>query len=747
MRRILFFVILVVGLMACSPSAKQYTVGVSQCSEDIWREKQNAELRMGAYFHDNIKLCFAVAYDSDERQVQQIDSLVQAGIDLLIVAPNQVQTISPAIDRAYDKGIPVIVFERKTNSQKYTAYMGADNYEMGRTMGEYIASRLQRRGRVLEIMGLKGSSPAIERHKGFSDAMQACPDIEVVATLQGDWTEESAYLAVSEWLKNNPSAALQIDFVFGQNDRMAMGARRALQSFGAPSLRSSSASPLPRFCGIDGLTGDEGGIRLVRDSVLDATYIYPTHGDRLLQLAADILEGNPYDKEVSLKSALVTHDNANVLLLQSEEIVRQSAYLDSLYQKANGYLERLGNQRTVTLFSIGIIILLLLTAAVLYLYYRQRTRINKEREELARQQLDFYTQAAHELRTPLTLIGGPLSQLASQPELLSASEGTTSLLSIVRRNTELLTTQVNKILDVQVNGDLQGTSDKGVHGEWNESYRAARPKSASADDEQPTLLIVDDNADIRTYLRTVLSPKYLVREAADGSQGLDVAREEVPDLIISDVMMPVMNGLEFCQQVKRDFVTSHIPVILLTARALNRHQVEGYESGADAYITKPFQTDLLLARIENLLHSRRMLKNLWASTASSVRKADNPQQDVCFADKPVPLSADVSPVDPFIARFMKVLEEKMSDSDLSVENIGSDLGLSRVQLYRKVKALTGFSPVELLRKSRLARGRQLLETTDKTISEVAYEVGFTAPSYFAKCFKDEYGQSPTEMKH
>ena len=174
---------LVVGLTACSPSAKQYTVGVSQCSEDIWREKQNAELRMGAYFHDNIKLCFAAAYDSDERQVQQIDSLVQAGIDLLIVAPNQVATISPAIDRAYDRGIPVIVFERKTNSQKYTAFISADNYEMGRVMGEYIASRLHGKGRVMEVMGLKGSSPAIERHHGFADAIKTYPDIEVVATL------------------------------------------------------------------------------------------------------------------------------------------------------------------------------------------------------------------------------------------------------------------------------------------------------------------------------------------------------------------------------------------------------------------------------------------------------------------------------------------------------------------------------------------------------------------------------------
>ena len=140
MNRTIYILLLciVLALTSCSQSGKRYRIGVSQCSQDIWREKQNAELRLGAYFHENVELKFATAYDSDQRQVQQIDSLVQAGIDLLIVAPNQMQTISPAIDRAYDKGIPVIVFERKTSSQKYTAFISADNYEMGHVIGEHV---------------------------------------------------------------------------------------------------------------------------------------------------------------------------------------------------------------------------------------------------------------------------------------------------------------------------------------------------------------------------------------------------------------------------------------------------------------------------------------------------------------------------------------------------------------------------------------------------------------------------------
>ena len=187
-------------MTGCTQKKPHYVIGVSQCSADIWREKQNAELRMGAYLQGDVELRFAAAYDSDERQIEQIDSLVASGVDLLIVAPNQIATISPAIDRAFDQGIPVIVFERKTNSQKFTAFMGADNYEMGSVMGQYIISRLKGHGSVLEIKGLAGSSPAIERHNGFITVLKNAPDVKVVASLQGDWTEPRAYSTVKQWL-------------------------------------------------------------------------------------------------------------------------------------------------------------------------------------------------------------------------------------------------------------------------------------------------------------------------------------------------------------------------------------------------------------------------------------------------------------------------------------------------------------------------------------------------------------------
>ena len=509
-QRFFYLFVLATVLASCSGGKVKYRIGVSQCSDDIWRDKQNAEQKMGAYFHDGVELKFAAAYDSDERQVQQIDSLVATGIDLLIVAPNQVSTISPAIDRAYDKGIPVIVFERKTSSQKYTAFISADNYEMGHVMGEYIASRLGGKGNVLEIKGLEGSSPAIERHNGFMDAIKGHPGIKVVGSLQGDWTETTANERTKQWLDNNKD--VHVDLVFGANDRTAMGARKAFSPL--------TSYPTPLYCGIDGLPGKDGGIQLVRDSLLDASYIYPTHGDQIIDLAIKILEGKPYEKETMMMSALVTRDNAKVLLMESEEIMRQAAHLDQLHQTADSYLHELDTQRMVNWLALSIIALLIVVFVLFYLYHLKKVAIQRER---------------------------------------------------------VVNTLWN--MDVETSQEVEGVSQ--------------------------------DNATVST-------------QTPPPSEGLGEAL--------------------------------------------------------------------------------------------------------------------------FITRFKEVVEKRLADSDISVEDLAADMNLSRVQLYRKVKNLTGSSPVELLRTTRLNRAYQLLLTTDKSVSEVAYDVGFTAPSYFTKCFKEEFGMLPGDVR-
>lgn len=707
---------------ACTNRKTKYVIGVSQCSEDIWRDWQNSEMLLESTLHDGVELRFATARDDSKRQTQQIDSLVESGIQLLIVAPNQLASVTPAINRAYDQGIPVIVFERKTDSPKYTAFMSADNYEIGHVMGEYVEMRLHGKGHVMEILGLKGSSPAEERHKGFIDALRDS-GIEIVASLQSDWTEEKGY----EVVKHYKGDLTDIDLVFAHNDRSALGARRAFQE--------AKVERLPLFCGIDGLPGKDGGIQMVRDDVLDASYIYPTRGDQLLQLALAILNGEPYEKETMLTSAIVTSENANVLMLEGDEVMRQAQRMTRLKEKADVYIQQLGTQKVISIMALILIFLLLLMIVGIYYYFLQRARLNEEINRMEREKLDFYTQVSHELRTPLTLIQGPLEELTETQEAKDASPETWNLYTILRRNTNQLTELINKMLDVQATGSLDIISTDHQEVAMTPTTTDLRAESPKNDENQTsTILIVDDNADIRTLLRRILQKHYQVNEADDGQQGLALANEVVPDLIVSDVMMPAMNGLEFCQRIKNNMATSHIPVILLTARALSKHQVEGYESGADAYITKPFSADVLLARIDNLLKNRLRLKGIFSNDE---KKEVQPIE--------IPAEEPQKKEDRFIIKLRDFIERNMSDSELGVEAIGAEFNLSRVQLYRKVKALTGQSPVELLRTARLHKARSLLQQSDKSISEIAYEVGFTAPSYFTKCFRDEFGASPTDF--
>jgi len=722
MKRNLIYLTIITAIIcsACTNRKTKYIIGVSQCSEDIWRDWQNSEMMLESTLHDGVELRFTTARDDSKRQIQQIDSLVESGIQLLIVAPNQLASVTPAINRAYNKGIPVIVFERKTDSPKYTAFVSADNYEIGHIMGDYVVMRLKGKGRVIEILGLKGSSPAEERHKGFTDALKDS-GVEIVATLQSDWTEERGY----EAMKNYKGNLADIDLVFAHNDRSAIGARRA--------FLEANIKPLPLFCGIDGLPGKDGGIQMVRDEILDASYIYPTRGDQLLKLALDILNGEPYEKETMLTSAIVTSDNANVLMLESDEVMRQSLRLARLKEKTDAYIQKLSTQRIISFLAVILVFLLILMIVGIYYHFLQQARIIDERNRMEREKLDFYTQVSHELRTPLTLIQGPLEELTETKEAKNASPETKDLYYILRRNTDHLIELINKMLDVQATGSL----DILAADQQNPVMAPTAtnlPTAQKDGNRSNTVLIVDDNADIRTLLRRILQDRYQVNEADDGQQGLALANEIVPDLIVSDVMMPVMNGLEFCQRVKSNIATSHIPVILLTARALSKHQVEGYESGADAYITKPFSAEVLLARIDNLLKNRLHLKYLFGNDEPQVGLIEKPQ-----------IEEPQKKEDTFMIKFRDFIEQNMSDSELGVENIGAELGLSRVQLYRKVKALTGQSPVELLRTARLHKARRLLQGSDKSISEIAYEVGFTAPSYFTKCFKDEFGVSPSDL--
>lgn len=891
-------------LLSCGSEKKRYVVGVSQCSEDVWREKLNEELRIAALYYNDVDLRISSANDDVQMQTEQINKFVDEGVDLLIVAPGQV-SISPAIDRAYEKGIPVIIFDRRTRSDKYTAYIGADNKEIGSSMGEYLAGTLTDGGRILELSGLSTSSPAIERNKGFDSVVQCRPGISIVEHLSADWTEQGAFRTVDSLLSKPHN---EFDCVFAHNDRMAMGARRAAEKHGL-NLEHI------KFCGIDAMPQKGGGMELVDNGTLFASYTYPTRGDEVMLLAMNILEGKKYNRENQLSSALVTRDNARVLLMQNDETMRQQDHLSTLRSRVDKAASDFNTQRIYLLVLLVFVVLLIAVCAAAIYAFITRTRINQqlkasmdeqnrmttEMEEMTQTQLQFFTNVSHELRTPLTLIAGPTEQLLEDPAVHGVQR---TMLEMVQRNTRILIQLVGEILDfrkvqnnkaelhlnrfylqhelttwtedfrtvaarrgITIRVDVSGVEDdavliadrdkmehmyfnimsnalkytpdggcitttllhhdhcytlriadtgkgipteelphlferfyqaKGaiggtgiglslvkayidmhrgsVHAESAEGkgttfvielpdsqpgYDPAKDAPAATqaekglvddnyiatdttaqeateritnaedfDAERPLVLIIDDNNGMRAYLRSILQDKYNVSEATNGEQGLEKARREVPKLVVCDVMMPVMDGLEFTKRLKEDTATSHIPVVLLTARSLSEQRKEGYDTGADSYITKPFSGQVLLSRIENLLRSRIMLHSVFAGDKQETEEEEKLNE----ADKT------------FVGRLRTAIQENLGDSDFSVERLGEEIGLSRVQLYRKVKALTGQTPVELLRKARLTKARQLLEKTEKSVSEIAYEVGFTSPSYFNKCFKDEFDINPSSLR-
>ena len=891
-------------LASCAGGKKRYVIGVSQCSEDVWREKLNQELRVAALYYNNMDLDIASANDDVRLQTDQINRFVDKGVDLLIVAPGQV-SISPAIDRAYEKGIPVIIFDRRTRSNKYTAYIGADNREIGASMGEYLAGALPKGGRVVELCGLSSSSPAIERAEGFDSVVAVRPSIDIVAKLHADWTEQGGFRVMDSLLR---SPHPDFDCLFAHNDRMAMGARRAAQQHGLDLQRI-------RFCGIDAMPQKGAGLELVKDGTLFASYIYPTRGDEVMRLAMNILEGKSYQRENRLSSALVTRDNARVLLMQNDETMRQQDHLATLRSRIDKAADDFNTQRGYLLVLLFFVVLLVVACGLAVRAYVAKARINRqlnasmdqqrqmteEMERMTQTQLQFFTNVSHELRTPLTLIAGPTDQLLEDDTVQGAHR---MMLEMVRRNTRILIQLVGEILDfrkVQNNkahlhlnrfalqrelatwandfravaarrkitidvdasgvrqdaviiadrdklehiyfnlmsnalkytpeggrittalsydgkqyvlsvsdtgkgieaealphlfdrfyqargavggtgiglslvkayvdlhhGDIRVESNEGEGTRFFISLPAAQPgydpakdrearpvaerelvddsyvpedinakeaadRITNAEDfdaDRPLVLIIDDNNGMRAYLRSILKDRYNVSEAADGRQGLEKARREVPKLIVCDVMMPVMDGLEFTRQLKEDIATSHIPVVLLTARSLPEQREKGYETGADSYLTKPFSGQVLLSRIDNLLRSRTLLRSLFSGDKAEAAE----EERLCSQDKT------------FVTKLREIIQQHLADSDFSVERLGEEIGLSRVQLYRKVKVLTGKTPVELLRKARLMKARTMVTTTDRSIAEIAYATGFTSPSYFNKCFKDEFGVSPGGMR-
>lgn len=714
---ILYVILLLLVFVSCSD--RRTVIGVSQCSDDLWRQKVNREIKIGQYQYKNVDVVFASADNNGQRQARQIDSLVKAKVDLLVVAPSDVKTVAPAIERAYRASIPVILYDRMIESTHYTAYIGTDNVAIGKEVADYLAHQLQGRGTVVEITGERGSTPVADRHRGFMQGMKAFPQIQVV-TLEGDWNLAGAKKLMRQYM----DAGKPVDAVFGHNDAEAWGAQQA--------AKEKNREKQMLFVGIDGLPGENQGVDLVDKGVMTASYIYPTKGEAIVPLAMNILQGKPYKRMNYFQSALVTAENAKLIDMQYKEIEGQTVNLNAIYSSINDYMKMYRWQKIISILAVAVVVLLLIMIFYRRKVRREKEKLNKQRKQMADEKIAFFTNVSHQLRTPLTLVSGPLNRLMQADNYTDEQK---MLLQVVSRNVGQLETLTADVLNFkdQVDAMNQASTDEASEKELSQHVlRDSRHQMLLQQDveELSTILIVDDNEDIRSYLRVLLAGQYYVIEASDGQNGLRLAKESVPDLIVSDVMMPVMDGLTFCSKIKEDEVTSHIPVILLTARSDESQRIEGYEHGADAYITKPFNDHLLLVRISNLLQARRQKKNDEAKQMLSAEdiQTDEPGERM------------------FLERFKKAAKLHIGDANLRMDDLGSELSLSKVQMYRKVKALTGKTPAEVLREMRMQKAYSLLKQTDKTISEVAAEVGFAIPGYFSACFKKQFGINPTELR-
>ncbi len=892
-------------LLGCHED-KHYRIGISQCSEDDWRRKMNEEIQREIMFHPEVEVEIRSADDNNEKQIEDIRYFVDNDFDIIIAAPNEAEAITPVIKEVYDKGIPVVVFDREINGNTYTATQGADNYGIGKAAARYASNLIGEDGKVLEIYGLKGSSPADRRHDGFTDEAGKL-GLKVLATGYGRWNYEDATLVADSLISLYPD----VDLIYAHNDRMAIAASDVARKKGLSV----------KVIGID--AAPEIGIKAVADGVIDATFLYPTEGSRLIRTALAILEGKPYTKEMQLPMySAVDKSNADILLSQNEILKDETAKLKLLKTQVDDYWDRHSSQTTLYYATIAIVVLLfgfLFMVLKAFWHHKQHQKELVEQNKLLAQQRDtekklneqlnqatqsklaFFTNVSHDLRTPLTLISEPVEQLESADYLTPQHH---TLMKIANKNVKILRRLINQILDFRKyeNGNL-GVHLTEVHiaelmRDWTESFTAIAKnrdikltidilidpevtlaidtekiervffnlmsnafkysssnckihllctcddrnltfsvtdtgrgiakedidkifdrfyqvdtvhpngsgiglsltkafvelhdgtinvestlgkgskftvilpvrhvdstetadtacsisekcvsaelgditvESVEGGDDRPLLLIIDDNADIRKMIRVLLGSDYRIIEAANGKDGIRMATKFVPDLIICDVMMPVMDGLECCRRIKSEVSTSHIPVLMLTACSMDEQRIQGYESGADGYLSKPFNEKMLKMRCENLIDNRKRIKNVLSPVVGVATSGD-----ATNANPPQGESGPAKDIDnEFYSRFMDLVVKEMGKPDLNIDTLASKMGIGRSQFYRKIKALTNYSPVELLRKIRLTKARELLSTTDKPISEIAYEVGFSAPAYFTRVFREMFDESPSELR-
>lgn len=875
-------------------------VGFSQCiSDHEWRRAMNHSMEVEASLQDGVELTiFPSNYDTD-KQIEDIDQMIDEGYDAIIVSPLEPNSIVPVIERAYDSGIPVVLIDRKVNTDKFSTFVGGDNLEVGRDVGNYIVSAVNGPTKIIEIMGSDNSSPVTERSLGFQQIVDDNQNVDLLLNIKGniDGTPKDRFSKVLDSLENE-----RIDYVFAFNDLMAYQAWQV--------ARQKGMEGGIKFIGVDGLNAEHGGINLVRTGILEASILYPTGGSEALQLAIELAQGKEVPKENLLGTTVINRRNADIMKNQFDKINDQQADLEKQTAAIRAQEERYYVQSRllqITLALFGIVLILALYSIYSIFTIRKKNRqlqlinqkitvqrnqiekIAKEVKESNEAKLNFFTGLSHEFKTPLTLI---MSAVDSMADSMVDKPRAMNELELIHNNSNRLLRLMNNLLDFRKsedktfnirasktnifvftknihaefareakkrgikftmdgnnrdlelfidrnlmdkvffnllsnafkftpdNGwitifikDNEESNDVNIHIKDNgigipekeiknifdpffkgsnnrknssgiglhlskqfielhlgkievKSHKGTEfiitlfkgnthfnedhiidyvdleetdipdfpstnftnnvPEIATGSSiEKYSILIVEDNKELSMFLRNKLVDEYDII-MSDGSDAIDKAFEFVPDIILCDVNLPKMSGFEICTILKNDLKTSHIPTIILTALDNKESYLKGLQSGADLYLTKPFSYAILIQSIKSMLFNREKLRLYYTNNFYKIEGSGsfgNLEQK-------------------FIDQLNRCIMENIDDTEFSVEALADSLNVSRVQLYRKVKAIFGISISDYISDIRLEKAKSMLENSSLPISEVAYASGFASPSYFSTAFKNKFGQSP-----
>ena len=897
--------ILMTVLVSCenySDKSSKIKIGFSQSIDnDIWRKSMDHAMEVEASLHPEVSLTIYNANRKAKNQIRDIDNMIEQNVDVIIVAPYESDSIIPVIEKANTHGIPVIIVDRKVNTSNYTAFLGADNVEIGKIAGKQIVSLSKGHANVVEIKGESVTSPGTERSLGFKQIIDKYPNVKSISVNVDNLdSPNSKYVKILDSIPN-------IDYVFAFNDIIAYNAWKI--------SKKKYPNNKIKFIGVDGLNGPNGGLQFVKEGILSGTVLYPTGGTEAIKLALRVINKEIISKNNTLNTTFIDSLNAEMMSSQFDKITIQQLDIEKQQNFINQQEAKYSSQSNLLKLLIAFFVMLL--GMVIYSIYSritisrknkqlentnekiisQRNEIEKFAEDLRisnEARLNFFMGLSHEFKTPLTLILGAVESLGS--ELKSKGMSANNELNLMYNNSRRLLRLINQLLDYRkaedkkfilrasktnlldfsksiiydfdreakkrnidftlvtnneelevyldrnlmdkvyfnllsnafkftpTNGKISisikeekadnivkiSFKDSGIGIPENElkevfnafyqgsnNYRNSsgiglnlsktfielhhgsieinskngtefiitlplgnehlsenaiinaavlepvyqiddyldleviQSKENKNSEDNYSILYIEDNKELLDFVSHKLSLDYIIY-TSDGNNAIERAFEIVPDIIICDLNLPKKNGFQISAILKKDLRTSHIPIIILTASDDPESYIKALESGADTFLTKPFDLKVLKQSIKSLLFNREKLRFYYSNKIENITNANDFNFGISEQD--------------FLRKLNELIEQNLYNSDFTVEELAKILAISRVQLYRKVKAILGISVSEHINNFRLEKSKELLLNSNKNISEIAFAVGFSSLYYFSTVFKSKFGVSPKDFR-